>query len=201
MSNKRKTDITHGVASVVVSSASSRGQQQRMAWSQCQQRLTAARQFLSAQAETKDDVIAEFEALANKSRDFRANMEEELQNADALCDKLFHKTQAAHKARRAESQATHALQLQVAQLKAARQTLMGQLQDEADAQHELKLEIARLQSEAERETEGAEQVQLEQQLQIPRLRHQLSLYAACTGIKWDYEQTNVLAGEMVSACG
>lgn len=36
------------------------------------------------------------------------------------------------------------------------------------------------------------------QIQVPRLKHQISLYANTTGIKWDFEDDSLLAGQVVS---
>jgi seryl-tRNA synthetase len=50
--------------------------------------------------------------------------------------------------------------------------------------------------EASQEIDGFDTVEMEKRDEVPRLKQQISMHAAATGIKWDYDRTDVLAGEV-----
>jgi chromosome segregation ATPase len=51
--------------------------------------------------------------------------------------------------------------------------------------------------EAAEEIEHIDQVEMERMKEVPRIKHQISLYGTMTGIKWDFSREDVLAGEVV----
>jgi myosin heavy subunit len=197
MSNKRKgEETTDDSATVVFSPAGqSRSQQQRMAWLACQQRLTAARKYLSQS--TTDLVLQKLQHHVERPEQFQQQANERLEEADEVYQKLQKQVETTTAACQQESQSLHQVQTELSELQEKKKAVQAQIQEGADTQHELQQEIARYRQEASTEMEGMQEVKVERQLKVPRLRHQLSLYAACTGVKWNFEKEKVLAGEVV----
>lgn len=121
--------------------------------------------------------------------------------SSTLQDKLQQKIDAVTSKCQQESQQLHKLQVNLTSLKAERDSLQLHDCNEVDQQlHELRDDIAKFQQQTDELEMQAEELLAEQQDIVPRLKHQISLYAACTGIKWDFDQDSVLAGQVVS-CG
>lgn len=51
-------------------------------------------------------------------------------------------------------------------------------------------------TEASQEIEEFDAIEMEKRDEVPKLKKQLSMHATATGIKWDYDRTDALAGEV-----
>jgi len=67
------------------------------------------------------------------------------------------------------------------------------LQNQSD---ELNRQIQLHVTEASQEMEALDTVEMDKRNEVPRLKQQLSLHATGTLIKWDYQRTDALAGEL-----
>uniref|UniRef100_A0A7S1YQV0 Kinetochore protein Spc24 n=1 Tax=Ditylum brightwellii TaxID=49249 RepID=A0A7S1YQV0_9STRA len=71
------------------------------------------------------------------------------------------------------------------------------INDEVDQQKkESEQRTERYRAEASVEVEKIDEVEAAKIKEVPRMKKQLSLYAAMTNIKWHYEKENVMAGEV-----
>jgi len=71
-----------------------------------------------------------------------------------------------------------------------RRSLLDSIDALDQQQVKLQQKIAQHQLECEEELERIDGVQEARKAEVPRLKHQLSLYAATTGIKWDFSDEN-----------
>lgn len=66
-----------------------------------------------------------------------------------------------------------------------------------DAEKETSLEMTeKFRAEASQEIEKIDNIETDRMKEVPRLKHQISLYATTTGIKWDFTRVNLHAGEV-----
>lgn len=61
---------------------------------------------------------------------------------------------------------------------------------------EIKLRIDQYNVEASQEVEKIDEVEEMKKMEVPRLQQQISLYASISGIKWEYDCVDSLAGEV-----
>ena len=63
----------------------------------------------------------------------------------------------------------------------------------------LQEEISSFKKSANDEIEVLDQVEEARKREVPRLKSQLSLYATTTNIKWDYDDSDMISGTVVSS--
>lgn len=173
----------------------SKSQKQRSAWLHCQQRLATARKYLSQT--TTDNVLNKINENIQRPTMFSQTSRDLSDAAEVFCRTLQTKHDGMVAAHHDKSLRLHQINADVASLQQRQRALLTQLQEGLDHQHEIQQEIARFQEEATSLDAGTKYMELERQLHVPRLRHQLSLYAACTRIRWDFTEERRLAGEVV----
>jgi len=102
-----------------------------------------------------------------------------------------------------ESAAAASLREQHATLLRHGQFLEQQRTELQQQSHTLRRDIGQLQQLQISEQEYMELVHKQRQYEVPRLQQQISLYAACTGVKWDFvaqensSNGNLIAGNVV----
>lgn len=191
--SKRKADDwkASGVEIVTV-------QSEKQSWEDCKKKLVALR--TEHQSSKEDRVLTQLQSAVNSRNsswdDKKAGMVEE---SNILYSKLQEKIQAVTKACQKESEVLYQLKLSLTSLKAERDALAQDANDADQHLHQLKEDYARFQKKIQEISDQTDEVLQEQMETVPRLKHQISLYASCTGIKWDFDQENVLAGQVVSA--
>ena len=65
-----------------------------------------------------------------------------------------------------------------------------------EKQSTVKERIEGYRAEAKEEVEQIDELEEERKAEVPRLKQQISILATSTGIKWDYNRVDVLAGEI-----
>ena len=186
--------------SVVVSPPVRKQPNMPSSWENTRQQLVSLRQSLPSD----DPIQHSLQRQSSRLPTFEHKAAQQSQKADTILEQLHRQMEAATATRQQESLALQVLQTDLVQLTTRQQQLAAAIQDGCDQQHELRQQIADCQHQIETAMAGLSAVQEDKLVAVPRLRHQLSLYAACTGVKWDFggndtQQQQVLAGEMVSS--
>ncbi len=99
-----------------------------------------------------------------------------------------------------ESAALYQLQTALHKLNAERDSMLADLSATDQQTEELIQDITRYQQEADEEMGAIDSVEENAKKSVPRLQYLISLYASCTGIKWDFDQERLLEGEVVRTC-
>jgi hypothetical protein len=156
--------------------------------------LKSKLQAIATTLKQQDDPI--LSAIENPAQDSEETdlMEQARQIQSQLHDQI---DQAKHACQH-ESDVLSSLSSRLDSMKKKRQSLTTDMEDLDSMQLNLQRRIALHQEEASQEIESIDQVEEERKRQVPRLKSQISLYAATTLIKWDYACQDVLSGQVVS---
>jgi chromosome segregation ATPase len=122
--------------------------------------------------------------LLQEALDIRSQLHDQIEQAKFECQH--------------ESDVLSSLSSRLDSMKKKSQSLASEMKDLASMQVNMQRQIALHQEEASQEIESIDQVEEERKRQVPRLKSQISLYAATTLIKWDYACEDVLSGQVVS---
>mmetsp|Transcript_14701 Transcript_14701/g.20782 ORF Transcript_14701/g.20782 Transcript_14701/m.20782 type:complete len:251 (-) Transcript_14701:51-803(-) len=122
------------------------------------------------------------ETLVKESKSIQNALQKRINQERAACMK--------------ESDDLYHMELKLQQLQVDKDALHESLQDMDTLEREMKERIIQYNMEASEQVESIDQVESERKQQVPRLKQQISLYAATTGIKWDYDQEHLLVGEV-----
>ena len=122
--------------------------------------------------------------LLEQARDIRSQLHDQIDEAKHACQH--------------ESDVLSSLSGRLDSMKEKRQSLTSEMEDLDSMQVNLQRRIVSYQEEASQEIESIDQVEEDRKRQVPRLKSQISLYAATTLIKWDYACQHVLSGQVVS---
>jgi len=163
-------------------------------WEDTQAKMKSLRESLLT---THDPVLKELHETQQHESNMKDYMKEVKLDALDIQEKLDEKVQEAVAACQQESEQVYQSKVQLTELQAARDDLMEEMQDADNVILKLQNDIATYKCQAAEEIDTCETFEQEQKMRVPRLKHQISLYANCTGIKWDFEQERVLAGSMV----
>jgi chromosome segregation ATPase len=138
--------------------------------------------ILSAIENPADD--SEESDLLEQARDIQSQLHDQIDQAKDACQH--------------ESDVLSTLSTRLDSMKQKRQSLTSDMEDLDSMQLNLQRKIALHQDEASQEIESIDRFEEERKKQVPRLKSQISLYAATTLIKWDYACQDVLSGQVVS---
>ncbi len=159
-------------------------------------RLTAQWEQESAFGGNADSIARSFGSIVDDKTNFEAH-NSLLEKAEEIKRHLSTKIEQAKDMRTKETSVLGELSLQLTKFHEQRQTLLGEI-DDLDARQRVSQEkIAMYQAEASQELDLILDVEEEQKQQVPRLKMTISLYASTTGIKWDFEDPDLLAGQVV----
>lgn len=178
--------------SVVVSSPEP--QFQKASWDECRKRLVAARNHLSQD----DTVLSTIQMLSGNAVTFDKEAKKAADEAERVSAQLIEQLEKANETCKQESQQLKQLNARLNKFRMEQNMLSQQIQDCNDTYHELRQQTERFKAEASEDMHGVENLKEKQLMEVTRLRHQISLYALCSGIKWDYSEEGILAGEVVS---
>jgi septal ring factor EnvC (AmiA/AmiB activator) len=164
-------------------------------WEACQSKLAALRESLSAESnDAEDDLIAYLTDLKSRNTQAENKIMQTEKEALEIQARLDSQTSEALAACHEESEFLFHLQSELSQRKADRDTLAQELQEYDDEIYSVRDEIAGYKQEISLQLEDAESLEGLRKIQVPRMQQQISLYAMCTGIKWDFAQERRLAG-------
>lgn len=138
---------------------------------------------LAIRSVNQGDTAPEQDLLA-KATQVKAQLEHNIQQAKELCDQ--------------ESTVLIQLASHLAKFQEQRKALLQQIDDLDEHQRASQQKIALYQEEASQELDVISDLEEEKKRQVPRLKASISLYAVTTGIKWDFEDPDILSGQVVS---
>eukprot|EP00531_Pseudo-nitzschia_arenysensis_P007798 CAMPEP_0116148258 /NCGR_PEP_ID=MMETSP0329-20121206/18254_1 /TAXON_ID=697910 /ORGANISM="Pseudo-nitzschia arenysensis, Strain B593" /LENGTH=246 /DNA_ID=CAMNT_0003644365 /DNA_START=80 /DNA_END=820 /DNA_ORIENTATION=+ len=142
-----------------------------------------------------DSIAQSFGSIVDDKTNFEKH-NSLLEKAEGIKHHLSTKIEKAKDMRTKETSVLGELSLQLNKFHEQRQCLLGEI-DDLDARQRVSQEkIAMYQAEASQELDLILDVEEEQKQQVPRLKMTISLYASTTGIKWDFEDPDLLAGQV-----
>ena len=156
--------------------------------------LKSKLQAIASTLNQQDDPI--LSAIENPAEDSEET--DILEQAREIQSQLHDQIDQAKHACQHESDVLSSLSSRLDDMKKKRQSLTSDMEDLDSMQVNLQRRISLYQEEASQEIESIDQVEEERKRQVPRLKSQISLYAATTLIKWDYACQHVLSGQVVS---
>jgi hypothetical protein len=160
-------------------------------WDACKEKLVAMRNNYNHSDNTK-------ERLMQLQHDFPVLQKDMNQQANELVEMLDTQIETLTEAYQVESDTLYQMRVKLTTLQAEREELFQNTDDLDQASFKLRNNIAEYQEQAKKELEMARQLEKEQTIKVSHIKHQISLYANCTGVKWDFDQDDVLEGEVVS---
>jgi hypothetical protein len=119
------------------------------------------------------------------------------QEAARIQQELNEQVEQAKTACQMESEQAHQMQKKVAELCAARDAIVAELQETLQLTQDVQADMARHEQDAMQQLNEHETETMQAKKKAARLQHQISLYARITGIKWDFDQETILAGHVV----
>lgn len=147
--------------------------------------------------QTNDSVMNSLQACF----DFQISLESEQENlmacSNQIKNELENRIQHAREACREESDDLYRMKVALKKLQAEKFALHQELNEMDASEKEKRERIRQYEIESELEIEAIDQVEAERKDQVPRLKNLISLYAMITGIKWDYDREDLLAGQVV----
>jgi uncharacterized membrane protein YccC len=194
MSKRKGTDYDCAAAIPSSSTVSVSYNDTHETWTETRQKLKELRSFSSA-----DDLLSSIETCLS----LQGDLDTELSNAALFSQnikrELGGRIEMAREACKEESHDVYQQQLLLEQARADKRALQDALEELDGIQAEIKERIHMCQEMASVQMESIDKVEADRMRQVPRLKQQISLYATTTGIKWDFGQEHVLAGQVVRA--
>lgn len=195
MLKRKANDIENAGHSMSIAVSSIEPRFQEASWNECLKRLAVARNHLSQE----DSVLATITMLSGNAVTFDSEAKKAADEADEACARLLKQVEEATETCKQESQNLKQLKALLNKYRVEQNMLSQQIQECNDTYHELRQQTERFKVEASEDMDNVEHLKEKQFMEVTRLRHQISLYALCSGIKWDYSEEGILAGEVVSA--
>jgi uncharacterized membrane protein YccC len=144
-----------------------------------------------------DDLLSSLDTCLSLQGELEKEQCNAVSGAQNIKNKLAERIEMAREACREESDDVYQKQLLLEQLRADKRALQDALEELDGIETETKERIHVCQEMASAQIESIDQVEADRMRQVPRLKQQISLYATTTGIKWDFDEENVLAGQVV----
>lgn len=160
-------------------------------WLETCQKLKEMRSF------SMDDLLSSFDTCLSLQQDLQEDQATVLKTSQNIKNQLDNRIEMAREACKEESNDLYRMQMKLEQLQADRQALLDSLEELDSLKVETKDRILQYKEEASQYVELMDQVEAERMKQVPRLKQQISLYATTTGIKWDFDEEHLLAGQVV----
>jgi small-conductance mechanosensitive channel len=164
-------------------------------WQESQSKLASLRERL--QKEDNDEVWSILQNCLTHESSIKEAESVMLAESSATQKKLDVAVQEAAEQCKEESEALYQLQTALHKLHAERDAMLADLSATDQQTEELNQDIIRYQQEANEEMGAIDSVEESAKKSVPRLQYLISLYASCTGIKWDFDQERLLEGEVV----
>ena len=168
-----------------------------LAWPALQQKMQAMRVRISQYNTEGDPVVDCIQHLTDRPRNWQERIENLPYDAAAVEEKLDSHLARLEKQWKIKSEMDSARQEELNELRTKQQMLQGHADElEADL-HDARNALVQSQKARQRAQEAQQQGLLEMARKIPRLQQQISMYAMCTGIKWDYDNEEAWTGNVV----
>lgn len=160
-------------------------------WLDTRQKLKEFRAF------SMDDLLVSLNSCVNLQHELQQEQSKVISTSQQVKNQLENRIEMAREACKEESNDVYRMQLSLEQAQSDRQALLDSLDDLDALEHECRERILQYKELASQYVEEMDMVEAERMRQVPRLKKQLSLYATTSGIKWDFHQEHVLAGQVV----
>ena len=167
-------------------------------------KLWVVRESLKFEDSDSDDFVTQVEqcrktvsytqhqcnSMSSKSRDIQDDLTHQISTDEDQCE--------------AESKTTLNIEEALSKKLSEREEIVESLSNMERLRGDLRDSIESAVREVNKQVESIGSVEETRKNQVPRLKHQISMYATTTGIKWDYydevglEQGNILEGHVVS---
>ena len=195
MGNKRKgTDLEEPVATIVT--VPSPRSTMTLKWEETKNRLKTT---TTTTTTTTSDWLSQLDEVHQMDRDLQEVQEEIQGQASSVQKDLEERIKEARDACREESDEVYRLQQRVREMTADCEELEQTVEDHRMEASQIQERIYQYKEEASQEIEEMDRVEADRIQQVPKLKHQISLFAKITGIKWDYQEDKLLAGQVVSS--
>jgi hypothetical protein len=148
--------------------------------------------------EEEDVFLAEIRNCKEKMHTFQRQREDLIQVSTAIQEKLTKRINVEEAKCQKESENVQAIEQELIHIQQERDSLVREMTDLEKMRKELEQQIASAIEEANKEVEAIDLVEENRKNTVPRLKHQISLYAATTGLKWEFENDHLLEGHVVS---
>lgn len=147
--------------------------------------------------EHEDDFIQEVQQCKEKLSSFETQKQELINHSSQMKGKLTKNIEKEQSKCQVESNNVIALEQSLQAMVAERDELVNNMKELEQMSQELQTKIALAIRDANQEVEAIDIVEENRKNQVPKLKHQISLYATTTGIKWDFENDDLLQGHVV----
>jgi chromosome segregation ATPase len=171
-------------------------QKPNTSWKESQSKLTSLRERLQKE-DNEDQVWSILQNCLTHESSIKEAESVMLTESAATQKKLDDAVQEAAEQCKEESAALYQLQTALHKLNTERDSMLADLSATDQQTEELNQDIHRYQQEADEEMGAIDSVEENAKKSVPRLQYLISLYASCTGIKWDFDQERLLEGEVV----
>lgn len=164
-------------------------------------KLWVVRETLKLEGEKcqqEDDFIAEVRKCEESMKAFQEQQDKLMNTSEKVKDGLNRKISKEEAKFEEESANVSAVERALKQIAEERDSLQEDMKDLERMRQDLEQRIATAMEEASQEVESINLVEENRKNQVPRLKHQISLYASTTGIKWNFDNDRLLEGHVVS---
>ena len=197
MSNKRKGSELESSFPTVVAMSSPRSVESE--WEQTQRRLDV---FEQQSQDNDDDNTSNNDWVSRLRRIQSLSLSESRQRleeqADTVLESIDQDIREARAAFQQESDDVYRLQQTVEALQVDCEELQATIDDERVEASDMQERIFAYKEECSQTVNDKDRLEAERTQHVRKLKHQISLFAKTTGIKWDYDEESMLAGEVVS---
>jgi DNA repair exonuclease SbcCD ATPase subunit len=145
----------------------------------------------------QDDFLAEIQHCQEHCTAFQQQQQQLTSVSSKIQTALSDKIRGEESKCQTESANVSAMEQAVQGIVQERDSLQQGLQSLESLRHDLEQRIASAMEEASQHVESIDMVEESRKNQVPRLKHQISLYASTTGIKWDFDKERLLQGHVV----
>lgn len=145
----------------------------------------------------EDDFIREVNQCHSQIQAFQKQQSQVLEESQAIQDTLQSKIKDQQTRCQQELSTVEAMENDLKEIANERDSIQQDIATLNRMREDLETKISLAMEEASQEVESIDMVEEARKNQVPKLKHQISMYATTTGIKWDYNEGDVLQGEVV----
>jgi len=164
-------------------------------------KLWVVRQTLKLEDEINDNDDDDFLVQVQQCRDAETSITSAQQSmqttSQRLQDNLIRKIQQEEEKCQEESALTLEMERTCQLLNSERKNLTETLSELAQTRQHLSEKIVEARREANQQVEQLGGIEEARKNQVPKLKHQISMDANTTGLKWNFEKEHLLEGEVV----
>eukprot|EP00978_Attheya_sp_CCMP212_P020244 scaffold57685_cov39-Attheya_sp.AAC.1 len=162
-------------------------------WQSTLDRMT---DLMEAHQNSSVHVVQTVEQCLGSNAQMEEKVDDSIKTAAEIKNRMKNEIQVAEEACRNESNDLQRHERQLRNTEAEMDAFRKMMHDMEEKKRISLLRSQGYRDEAAEEIEHIDQVEMERMKDVPRIKHQISLYGTMTGIKWDFSREDVLAGEV-----